>query len=181
MALIGILLKPFRAGEKYLAWNRLEAAPDVILITSSAFADGDAMPRRYAGQGAGQNVSPPLRFQGVPRGTTELLLVVQDIDVPLFKPVVHLIARLPGTATTVAEGGLQQDHAVVFGRGTFGRYGYGGPRPIRGHGDHRYVFQLFAAGRTLDDAAGGGLKAHLNAIRGHVLARGRLIGTFSRN
>lgn len=181
MALLGKLLKPLRAGEKYLAWNRLEEEPpDSIVISSSAFGDGDTMPRRYAGAGVGQNVSPPLSFSGVPRGTTELLLVVQDIDVPLLRPLVHLIARLPGTATHVTEGGLMQEHAVVFGRGSFGRYGYAGPRPIPGHGDHRYVFQLFASGHSLDDASGGDLKAHLKAIGGHVLARGRFTGIFAR-
>ncbi len=179
-ALIGHLLRPFRAGESHLAWNRLDAARESVGVTSSAFVDGGPLPQRYAGEGIGQNISPPLHFSGVPRGTAELAIIVQDPDVPLLRPLVHLIARLPGTAPSVAEGGLMPGHAVFFGQGSFGRYGYAGPRPIRGHGPHRYVFQVFALGRPLDDVPGVDLKAHLSAMRGHILARGRLTGTFER-
>ena len=178
--IIGWLLRPLRAGESHLAWNRLEGVQERLTISSPAFGDGAAIPQRYAGEGVGQNVSPPLRFSSVPRGTAELVLIVQDPDAPLPRPIVHLIARLPGTATGVTEGGLMPGHAVFFGQGSFGRYGYAGPRPIRGHGKHRYVFQLFAVGRPLEEIAETNLKDHLEAMRGHVLARGRLTGTFER-
>lgn len=175
--LIGKLLRPFRAGVKHLAWNRLDAAPESIVVTSSAFEDGGPLPTRYAGEGIGRNVSPPLHFSGVPRGTAELVVILQDPDAPLPRPVVHLIARLSGTTGSVAEGGLMPGHAVFFGQGTMG-YGYAGPRPLRGHGPHRYVFQVFAVGRRLDEMGGTDLEAHLKAMRGHVLARGKLTGVF---
>jgi Raf kinase inhibitor-like YbhB/YbcL family protein len=178
MNLLGLLMRPLRAGIKHLAWNRLEPAQESISVTSTAFADGGAIPPRYAG--VGQNVSPPLRISGVPRGTAELVIIVEDPDAPLPRPIVHLIARLPGTTTSVTEGGLMPGHAVFFGEGSFGRYGYAGPRPVKGHGPHRYVFQVFAVGRTLEDVPGTDLKAYLASMRGHILARGKLTGTFER-
>lgn len=180
MMIVGWLLRPLRAGDSHLAWNKLEGVQEKLTISSPAFGDGAAIPKRYAGEGVGQNVSPPLRFSSVPHGTAELVLIIQDQDAPLPRPVVHLIARLPGTTMGVGEGGLMPGHAVFFGQGSFGRYGYAGPRPIRGHGPHHYVFQLFAVGRPLDEIAGTDLKAHLDGMQGHVLARGRLTGTFER-
>jgi phosphatidylethanolamine-binding protein (PEBP) family uncharacterized protein len=64
--------------------------------------------------------------------------------------------------------------------------GYQGPEPIKGHGVHRYVFQLFALATPIAVAAGGTAldtakpKAVIAAARGPVLARGRLDGRYSR-
>ncbi|WP_433207786.1 YbhB/YbcL family Raf kinase inhibitor-like protein [Nocardia sp. CA-107356] len=70
---------------------------------------------------------------------------------------------------------------IRIGVGAFKRRGYAGPRPIPGHGRHRYVFQLFA----LDEPSGLGIDATrastLSAINGHVIARGKLTGTYERS
>jgi hypothetical protein len=62
--------------------------------------------------------------------------------------------------------------------------GYIGPAPIKGHGPHRYVFQLFAlpAADAPDGAAAARTapRALLAAVRGPVLARARLTGTYER-
>ena len=90
---LGSLMRPIRAGESHLVWNdpRL-AAPRLFALSSPAFADGGMMPRRSAGSGVGDDLSPPLDWTGVPRGAEELVLIVQDPDAPLPRPVTHLIA-----------------------------------------------------------------------------------------
>ena len=173
---LGKLLYPLRGRDAYLAWNRLEAAPETLTLASPAFADGAPMPRRHAGLGLGENLSPPLTIAGVPQAAAALLLVLQDPDAPLPRPVVHLIAALPPGTTELAEGALNEGMPVAFGRGTFGRRGYHGPRPLRGHGVHRYVFQLFALREPAPH--GGNLAAQLAALQGKVLARGCLTGIF---
>ena len=78
--LIGRLLRPVRAGEKHLACRDPAArdALEAITVGSPAFASGGAMPQRYAGQGVGDNVSPPLDWSDVPAAAQELVLIVED-------------------------------------------------------------------------------------------------------
>jgi phosphatidylethanolamine-binding protein (PEBP) family uncharacterized protein len=54
------------------------------------------------------------------------------------------------------------------------------PDPPSGHGAHRYVFQLFALDRQLVFEHPPGRKAVVNAMRGHVLAKGVLVGAYER-
>jgi hypothetical protein len=101
----------------------------------------------------------------------------------LLRPVVHLIATglAPGRPP-LAEGALSagSQDSVCFGTGSFGRIGYQGPRPVPGHGPHRYFFQLFALGEPLAIAPPRTLRMVTDAMAGKVLARGRLIGLFER-
>jgi Raf kinase inhibitor-like YbhB/YbcL family protein len=183
--MIGKALRGIRAGDKHLAWNAaaLAAAPVSISLTSSAFADGQAMPIRYAGQGVGDNVSPPLQWSGVPQGAAELVLIMQDPDAPLLRPVVHVIATGISPSTGgLAEGALGASASpdIKLGRASFGRRAYAGPRPVPGHGPHRYVFQLVAVARPLVVATAPNLRELLTALRGNALARGRLTGLFEQ-
>lgn len=178
--LLGKLLRVMRAGDRHLAWYRLGNTPHTIRVSSPAFADGGKMPLHYAGHGVGDNVSPPLHFADVPGDAGELVLIVQDPDAPTLRPVVHLIARLGPDRTELPEGALRSDAPVRFGKGSFGRLGYTGPRPPAGHGRHRYIFQVFAMPHRLQLPPDADLKAHLKAMRGLVLARGRMTGTFQQ-
>ena len=69
---------------------------------------------------------------------------------------------------------------VTLQKGTFGFYGYHGPQPIPGHGSHHYHFTFIA----VDNDLTGNLKTPasyaqvIKAMEGHVLAWGRLIGTY---
>lgn len=182
--LIGKALRGFRARDRHLAWNApaLVAAPDSISLGSPAFAARAAMPPRHAGDGVGDNLSPPLAWSGVPAGTAELVLIIEDPDAPLPRPVVHAIATgIPPHWQGLPEGALAASAgAIRLGRGSFGRIGYAGPRPVRGHGPHRYVFQLVAVDRPLVLPAPADRAIVLTALAGRALARGQLVGTFER-
>ncbi|MEJ1977245.1 MAG: YbhB/YbcL family Raf kinase inhibitor-like protein [Acetobacteraceae bacterium] len=182
---IGTALRSLRAGDRHLAWNdaALAGVPACIHLTSPAFGDGQAIPARYAGAGVGDNVSPPLHWSGVPEAAAELVLIMQDPDAPLPRPVVHVIAAgiAPG-AGGLAEGALGPSAApgIRLGRASFGRRAYAGPRPLPGHGPHRYVFQLVALARPLALAEAPTLGPLLAALQDDAIARGRLIGTFEQ-
>ncbi len=181
---LGSLLRPVRAGESRLAWkdSRL-AAPRGFALTSPAFEDGAMMPARSAGSGVGDNLSPPLAWTEVPGDAAELALIVQDPDAPLPRPVTHLIAYgIDPVAGGVAEGALGAGRAgaIQLGRGSFGRIGYQGPRPVAGHGPHRYVFQMFALARLLHFDSPPDLATFVSAMSRAVLARGQLIGRYER-
>ena len=173
---LGHLLESRRADVSLSAWNLLDSDQDLIL-TSPSFADGDPLPQRFAGRGVGDNVSPALQWSGVPVEADHLVFVLEDIDSPLQRPLVHTLSILGPDATALAEGGLAPGApGVEHLKGMLGS-GYSGPRPIVGHGIHRYRFMLFAVEGDLDVSS---QRAALDSMVGHVVARGRLVGTYER-
>jgi hypothetical protein len=50
--------------------------------------------------------------------------------------------------------------------------------PIRSHGPHSYVFQLFAVDQALGLPASFALDDVITAVKGHVIGRARLDGTY---
>jgi Raf kinase inhibitor-like YbhB/YbcL family protein len=186
MSIMGTLLKNRRAGETGLAWNLPAlAGPETLQLTSAAFPDGAPIPAEHAAKRiGGRETSPPLSWPAPPAGTTELLLVIEDIDAPMRKPFVHLVALVEPALTALPAGALNEATAaagVRLLRSTMGR-GYVGPAPVKGHGPHRYVIQLFAlsapaAGASAESASP---RALLGSVAGPALARGRLTGSYQR-
>jgi Raf kinase inhibitor-like YbhB/YbcL family protein len=187
--LVGKLLRGVQAGERHLAWSSSAAAnaPPSIAVASPAFAPGQPIPARHAGLGVGDNLSPPLEWSGVPVEAVELVLIVEDPGAPLPRPFVHAVATaIAPSLRALDEGALSASGAVprglVLGRNTFGKAEYAGPRPIPGHGQHSYVFQLFALSAPLPRNGRERLRKRdvIAAMDGLVLARGRLDGTYER-
>jgi Raf kinase inhibitor-like YbhB/YbcL family protein len=181
MPLLGRLLHRLRADEKRSPFAGPEyAAPLAITLTSSAFSEGGRIPSPHAGKGVGDNASPALHWRGVPADTKQLVLIMDDVDVPLPKPLVHTIAVIEPEVDSLGEGDLRPGTPGVRVVPTIlGRHGYAGPRPIPGHGPHRYRFLVLALDeRVSDDVTTA--KALRDAIRGHVVARGMLTGSYQR-
>jgi phosphatidylethanolamine-binding protein (PEBP) family uncharacterized protein len=173
--ILGTLLKNKRAGEAQLAWNLPAlAGPDLLVLHSSDFEPEGVIAKAQAGKRAGgENRSPALDWTGSPAGTAQLLLVIQDVEPDLV--------MLPAGALT-AESAVQGVRVLRSGMGR----GYLGPEPIKGHGPHRYVFQLFALPTAITSAEGGATldtakpRAVLAAVSGPALGRGRLDGLYTR-
>ncbi|MEU6584911.1 YbhB/YbcL family Raf kinase inhibitor-like protein [Nocardia sp. NPDC046763] len=185
---IGRLLRPVRAGIGRTAWfdPAVQHAPETLTVGSAAFADGGDIPRLHAGTGVGDNLSPPLHWSGVPFEAAELVLIVEDPDAPLRRPVVHgVFTGIDPRITSLQEGALGSNDgatssSIRVGAGSFGRRGYAGPRPVPGHGPHRYVFQLLALDQPSGSTDGATLSTVLAAVTGHVIARGKLTGRYER-
>lgn len=179
--MIGKLLRNVRAGEHRspLAGPGF-AAPYDITITSTAFGDGGTMPRTSAGKGVGDNTSPQLNWAALPPLTRQMALIIDDVDVPLPRPLLHTVALIEPGVQNVDTGALQPNTAGIrFIPGSLGHRGYAGPRPIPDHGPHRYRFHLFALDEPMPDSVTTA-KALLKQMAGHVLARGVLTGTYER-
>ncbi|BBB02099.1 hypothetical protein RVR_9819 [Actinacidiphila reveromycinica] len=190
MTLLGRLLRDRRAGDAHLAWHLPNlTGPEALTLTSRAFAEGESLPLEQCEKRiGGKNVSPHLTWTAPPAGTAQLLLVVEDIDVPLAKPAVHCVALVDPAVEELAPGALnvrRPTAGVTPLRGTVGR-GYRGPGPIKGHGPHRYVFQLFALSAPVGGAPDAEAprrerpRALLPGIDAEVLGRGRLNGVYER-
>lgn len=162
----------------------MSAEPIMLTLTSPAFLHGRAIPRGHTADG--RNVSPPLIWSPIPPGTQEWVLIVEDPDVPRAEPWVHwLLYKIPAQTTTLAEGispaeRVSNPPGAVQGRNSWGRVGYGGPEPPKGHGLHHYHFMLFAVDQVLDLPPRADKKALATAMSGHILADGRLVGTYQR-
>ena len=142
-------------------------------LTSSAFADGGEIPRDNTCDGANQPV--PLAWEGVPAGTTELALVMDDPDAGGF---VHwVVAGIPSTATALGTGELPE--GAVQGRNGFGRAGYGGPCPPSG--THRYVFTLLALAQPLRLSGTPSADDVRAAAASKTVAETRLTGRYTRS
>jgi Raf kinase inhibitor-like YbhB/YbcL family protein len=183
--LLGKLLRGFHAGPRHLARHHpaLRDVPDTIRLQSASFASGGTIPTRYAGLGVGENISPALQWSGVPGSSRELVLIMEDPDAPLRRPVVHMIALgIAPTRTSFSEGALSPGASgeVRFGLGSFNRTGYHGPRTVPGHGAHRYLLQMIALRNPLNFTQPPKLDAVLAAAAGNVLAWGQIVGLFER-
>lgn len=155
-----------------------------IEVRSSAFDTHKPIPRKFTADGA--NISPTLRWSGAPAGTREFALIVDDPDAPQSEPWVHwVIYRLAVYITSLPEGVTPSERVAdppgaLQGRNSWGRIGYGGPEPPRGHGVHHYHFTLYALDTRLQLPPGARKEQLLAAMEGHILARGELIGTYER-
>lgn len=148
--------------------STVAATEDAMILTSTAFADGEPIPLRHAcaNQG-GENASPPLTWSGVPAGTDSLVLVVHDPDAPLPGGFTHLVTELPLDATEVADG------ANASGSGPMAAWI--GPCPPSG--EHRYIFTLYAFGPDVDLPTDPD-KAAVDAVAPDAIATSVVTGRF---
>ena len=186
-SVIGHALSAVRPGFGKTVYAREEfAAPETMSIASDAFVHEGAIPIRHTEDGA--KVSPPLRFSGLPSAARSLVMIVEDADSPTPAPLVHVLAwDIPAEeGTGFQEAALDADAmpttraGASLGKNSLLAKGWLPPDPPKGHGAHRYCFQLFAldAVPVLEDGAGRG--ALIEALKGHVIAKGLLIGTYER-
>jgi len=161
------------------AANKSQEKKMEIKLESSAFKDGQSIPKQYTCDGV--NISPPLEWSGVPKNGKTLAIICDDPDAPagtwvhwvvynLHADDLGLIENTPAT-DKLTGGGLQ-------GKNDFGKIGYGGPCPPSG--THRYFFKLYALDAETDLKPGATKSDLLKAMEGHVTAQGQLMGTYSR-
>jgi phosphatidylethanolamine-binding protein (PEBP) family uncharacterized protein len=181
MGAVGRLLRNVRAGEHKSPFAGSDfAAPFDITVTSTAFSDGGSMPVTSAGKGVGDDTSPQLSWAGVPPNTRQLVLIIDDVDVPLPRPLYHTVAVIEQGVQGVDTGALQPGvPGIRFIPSSLRHRGYAGPRPIPDHGPHHYRFLVFALDEPIPDHISTS-KALLKQMAGHVLARGVLTGSYER-
>jgi Raf kinase inhibitor-like YbhB/YbcL family protein len=155
-------------------------APSSMQLTSPAFPAGGAIPARHTGEG--EDVSPPLAWSDIPEGTRSLAIICHDPDAPLVAAngtygFVHwVLYDIPPAATSLPAD--VREHTA--GRNDFGKTGYNGPLPPRGHGPHHYYFWLLALKDRPQLAPGLGLWDLLRRVESLVLGMNRLVGSYER-
>jgi hypothetical protein len=149
-------------------------------LSSTSFADSQPIPRRHASDD--QDLSPALQWSGVPAAAKSLALICDDPDAPMGTWVHWVIYGLPPDAAGLSEGTPKSPalaNGARQGMNDFKRIGYGGPAPPPGK-PHRYFFKLYALDTKPDLKPGLTKQDLLQAMDGHVLAEGQLVGTYQR-
>jgi Raf kinase inhibitor-like YbhB/YbcL family protein len=183
---LGRALQRQRAGIENVVYHRLLAQRKVaqIEVHSGAFAHLQMLPTRYTADGDG--LSPPLEWYNFPDGVASLALIVEDSDSPTPHPWVHAIAvNLDPNRRTLAENALvladnDSPPQVDLGLNSLLGRGWLPPDPPPGHGEHRYLFQLFALSSGPELPSSVGRHEISEAILQRAIAAGCLIGTYER-
>jgi Raf kinase inhibitor-like YbhB/YbcL family protein len=172
---------PAGDGPPVLAKQIASARSGTRLIVSGAWTGGDAIPEKYTQNG--DNVSPPINWVKGPQGTQSFVVLAEDSGVNRHDPIVHwVVYDIPSTVTNLpssmpTDGKL--DNGAMQGKNIAGKVGYIGPKPPAGQ-THPYHFEVFALNTRLNlDPANTDRTMVVNAMKGHVLAVGDLIGDYT--
>lgn len=149
-----------------------------MLFESPAFTSGSAIPIAYTCDG--DDASPPLRWEDVPREAEALAIEMIDPDADGF---VHwMVFDIPPDAGGVTAGvnpGARLDDGSKQAVNSFGNAGYGGPCPPEGE-EHEYIFRLYALDAALGIEGGGSADEVQDALAEHTLALSELAVVYSR-
>lgn len=151
-------------------------------LHSESFSDDIPIPETHTCDGGDR--SPHLAWSGAPRATRSFVIIVDDPDAPGGTFAHWGVCDLPPEMTHVDEGFAAMDARAVGAAqmmNDYGRRGYGGPCPPRGHGMHHYRFQVLALDVPhLDLPSRADVRELEAAAHPHVLDRARLTGIYSR-
>lgn len=164
--------------------------PETVTVTSSIFEHHGMVPEENSAYGA--NTSIDLSWSNLPAGTQSLALICDDpivVEIGMMEaPFVHwVVYNIPASASGLP-GGLASDEQItaagldgaINGHNGLRRPGYFGPRPPANGTLHAYHFRVYALDSDLDLAPGLNKDQLLEAMDGHVLATGMLMGHYER-
>jgi len=142
-----------------------------LTITSSVFENNGFIPAKYTCDGA--DVNPPLKIQGIPEGTQSLVLIIDDPDAPMGTWDHWVVWNIPPVEK------IDEDSVPgIEGPNSSNKRSYGGPCPPSG--THRYFFKVYALDTKLDLKPNSRKKDVERGIKGHILAKGEIVGLYRR-
>lgn len=185
--LLGIMTAIVYVGA-FIAFKQKAEAPTEItpqlmslLLTSPAFKDGESIPSQYTCDG--ENMSVPLRIEGVPEGTQSLVLVMDDPDIPQSVKEARGIEKFDHWAVynilpdiTVIPAG---EIVGTLGKNSRGDNAYSGPCPP--DREHRYFFRLYAVNGILNFITVPTLDELEDAAKGMLIEQTTLMGRYERS
>ncbi|HBY00393.1 MAG: YbhB/YbcL family Raf kinase inhibitor-like protein [Pseudomonadota bacterium] len=164
--------------------------PDTIAVTSSIFDHHGTVPEENSAYG--DNTSIDLSWSNLPAGTVQLAMICDDpkvVEIGMMpEPFVHwVVYNIPASASGLPPGmpadaqvSLAGLEGTINGLNGTRRSGYFGPRPPVNGQLHAYHFRVYALDSDLGLEAGLNKAQLLEAIDGHVLATGMLMGHYER-
>ncbi|OGT74501.1 MAG: hypothetical protein A3H44_04030 [Gammaproteobacteria bacterium RIFCSPLOWO2_02_FULL_57_10] len=160
---------------------------DTITVSSTAFEHHGTVPLQFSAYG--ENISPQVSWSGLPEGTVQLALVMDDPVAPTPQPFVHWVAyNIPADASGLPQAlskdaqvaGVAELAGMINGLNGIRQTGYFGPRPPVDGKLHAYHFRIYALDSALNLPEGLNKDTLLEAIDGHVLGTGMLMGHYQQ-
>lgn len=148
-----------------------------LTVKSTEFSQGGHIPRKYSSC-EGEDINPPLEINGYPETTKTLALIMEDPDATqgatdgVFD---HWLVWNISPYEPIAENHVPG----ISGLNSAGKANYTGPCPPTG--THRYFFKVYALDTSLDLPAGTAKKALKEAMQGHIVASGELMGLYKKS
>ena len=130
--------------------QRSQATTADIRLQSAAFTAGNPLPTAFTCEGA--DLSPPLRWSGVPSSANELVLMALNllpVEGALFFD--WAVAGLDPDLSELEKGKLPE--GAVLGENSFGKRGYSICPPESGKAE-KYLFMIYAIPTALDPKPG---------------------------
>lgn len=151
-----------------------------ITVLSTAFHNGGDIPKKFTCDGA--DVSPQISWKESPPKTASFVLIADDPDAPSGTWTHWIIYDLPAGKSELEENVSKADKlpdGSRQGRNDFGKLGYGGPCPPP-RKPHHYSFRIYALDAVPQLTPGASKGEVEQAMRGHLLAKGELVGRYGR-
>jgi Raf kinase inhibitor-like YbhB/YbcL family protein len=143
-----------------------------LSVKSPVFEANKQIPRKYSCDG--DDINPPITIEGVPKEAKTLALIVDDPDAPMGTFDHWIVWNIPLSNSKIGENSVPGIEGL---NGAWQR-GYMGPCPPSG--THRYFFKVYALDAELKLGTGSKKKDVEKAMQRHILAKGELIGLYSR-
>lgn len=149
-----------------------------IAFSSPAFENDDLIPTKFTCHG--ENVSPPLRWSGVPQNSRSIAIVMDDTYLSANLIRHWSIYNIPVAIRSFEPGFSKKqttEKSYLKVKNDFEQYDYSGPCPPRGE-EHEYVFFIYALSQPLEILPDPDPIALTNAMRGYVIATGSFSGRY---
>jgi Raf kinase inhibitor-like YbhB/YbcL family protein len=150
-------------------------APKKLMVTSSDFKNGEAIPSENTCEGA--NKAPQLSWSNVPPETKSIAILVDDPGAGKTAYTHMLVTGIPPTEKSIS-GGAALPTGAEAAKNDKGTTGYTGPCPTNA-AMHHYYFRVYALDTMIQNPTSGA--SFLREIKGHVVAQGALVGTFQKS
>lgn len=169
-------------------YDFLPAIPELD-VSSADIATGQDLSLAHAHKGAGgDNLSPHLRWSGMPAGTKAIAVTCLDPDAPTGSGAWHwVLVNVPVGSAADGSGELARGAGTTATpvtnafhiRNDLGGFGYDGAAPPPGDRPHRYIYAVHALDAELPitpDTSAAFASFHITA---HALARGLIVPVFA--
>lgn len=143
-----------------------------LKIQSPAFEANKPIPKKYSCDG--NDINPPLTIEGTPKEAKTLALIVDDPDAPSGTFDHWIVWNIPASTSKIEENTIPGKEGLNSAR----HPSYMGPCPPGG--THRYFFKVYALDGELNLGINSKKKDVEKAMQGHIIAKGELVGLYSR-
>lgn len=149
----------------------MEMETQKLVITSPAYNNEGAIPEKYTCDGEG--INPPFEIERLPENTVTLAMIAEDPDAP-NGTFMHWVVWNMDAVNSIKE----NSKPGISGKNGAGRTGYYAPCPP--DGTHRYFFYVYALDTDLNLPGNADKMLLQRAMRGHILAQGKIMGHYTR-